>query len=309
MVVGFDDHLNTKSGASDILASACPEKEEVLFVTQCFDGSQAGSAPGGVKAEDEANGGSESGCKQHGQGIDDQFEIQSFGGGQGHEHAEDNAQETAQQAEGDRFEQELGQDVPFERADGLADADLAGALGDADQHDVHDADAADKQGDGGDCAEEGGQRAGDGVDGVQQFGLAEGAEVVLVASGDIVLRSQGFGDLVDSCLGLGFVHSLGVMAADCGLAVAGAVGVEAALSRRHRNIDVFIRIADQTAALAFQHADDFVFDAVDLDRFADRVLIAEQLGERHRRRARPRGPCCPHHSARCCRLPGNHPDY
>src|SRR4029077_17872611 len=33
------------------------------------------------------------------------------------------------------------------RADGLANADLAGALGDGDQHDVHDADAADEQGD------------------------------------------------------------------------------------------------------------------------------------------------------------------
>ena len=33
------------------------------------------------------------------------------------------------------------------RADGFADADLAGALRDADQHDVHDADAGREQGD------------------------------------------------------------------------------------------------------------------------------------------------------------------
>ena len=37
------------------------------------------------------------------------------------------------------------QDVPFACADRHADADLAGAFGDRDQHDVHDADAADQQ--------------------------------------------------------------------------------------------------------------------------------------------------------------------
>ena len=139
----------------------------MLFVTQCFDGAQAGCSPGGVKAEDETYGGGESGCQQHGQGIDDQFEVQERWRREGHEQAEEDAEETAQQADGDRFEQELGQDVSFESADGLADADLTGALGDADQHDVHDANAADKQRDGGDCAKESGKRAGDGVDGVQ----------------------------------------------------------------------------------------------------------------------------------------------
>ena len=38
-----------------------------------------------------------------------------------------------------------------ERADGHADADLLGPLGDRDQHDVHDDDAADEKGDGGDA--------------------------------------------------------------------------------------------------------------------------------------------------------------
>ncbi len=42
--------------------------------------------------------------------------------------------------------------VAVGRADGLADADLADALGDAGEHDVHDADAADEQADGRDDA-------------------------------------------------------------------------------------------------------------------------------------------------------------
>ena len=44
-----------------------------------------------------------------------------------------------------RLDQELQQHLALQRADGQAQADLAGPFGDADQHDVHDADAADQQ--------------------------------------------------------------------------------------------------------------------------------------------------------------------
>ena len=47
--------------------------------------------------------------------------------------------------EGDGFERELQQDVALARADGFAHADLARALGDRNQHDVHHADAAHDQ--------------------------------------------------------------------------------------------------------------------------------------------------------------------
>ena len=51
----------------------------------------------------------------------------------------------AEEAQGERLDQELQQDVAPGGAERLADADLAGALGDRDQHDVHDPDAADHQ--------------------------------------------------------------------------------------------------------------------------------------------------------------------
>ena len=54
----------------------------------------------------------------------------------------------------DGFEEELQEDVSAAGADGHADADLAGPLGDADEHDVHDADAADEERDDGDAEEE-----------------------------------------------------------------------------------------------------------------------------------------------------------
>jgi hypothetical protein len=60
------------------------------------------------------------------------------------------ADDAAHGAEGDRLGGELGEDGLLGGADGLADADFAGALGDRDQHDVHDADAADHEADAGD---------------------------------------------------------------------------------------------------------------------------------------------------------------
>ena len=43
------------------------------------------------------------------------------------------------------FDEELAADVACGGAESFADADLAGALGDGDEHDVHDADAAERE--------------------------------------------------------------------------------------------------------------------------------------------------------------------
>ena len=57
------------------------------------------------------------------------------------------------------LDQELREDVAPPRADRLADADLARALGHRHEHDVHDADPADEQRDRGDRAEQRGEDA------------------------------------------------------------------------------------------------------------------------------------------------------
>ena len=53
--------------------------------------------------------------------------------------------QSTEQAQHDGFDQELLLHVAFGRADGHANADLAGALGYRNQHDIHDADTADKE--------------------------------------------------------------------------------------------------------------------------------------------------------------------
>ena len=67
------------------------------------------------------------------------------------------ADQPAEEREGEGLDEELGQDVPATRPDGLADPDLAGPLADRHQHDVHDPDAADDERDRGDPTQEQGQ--------------------------------------------------------------------------------------------------------------------------------------------------------
>ena len=59
--------------------------------------------------------------------------------------AQCDAHHAAEQAEHDRLDQELQQDVRASGAERFANADLARPLGDRHEHDVHDADAADEQ--------------------------------------------------------------------------------------------------------------------------------------------------------------------
>ena len=84
----------------------------------------------------------------------------------------------ADQGEGDRLDQELHQDVLPAGAHRLAHADLAGALGHRDQHDVHDADAADQQGDADHAADHRGDAAQDAADRVEDLVLHLDLEVV-----------------------------------------------------------------------------------------------------------------------------------
>ena len=76
-------------------------------------------------------------------------------------HAEDpghDAEDPAEDAEHRSLDEELAPDHPWRGAQRLAQTDLTDALGDRHQHDVHDADAADDEGDRRDAAEQDGQR-------------------------------------------------------------------------------------------------------------------------------------------------------
>src|SRR5215207_5620119 len=71
--------------------------------------------------------------------------------------AEADACEPADQGQEQRLEEKLKQHVGVRCSDHLADPDLPGAFGDGDEHDVHDPDAADQQGDASNATEEDGE--------------------------------------------------------------------------------------------------------------------------------------------------------
>ena len=73
-----------------------------------------------------------------------------FAHGQGQRPGNAEGDESAQQADAGGFGEKLQEDRPALGADGFADADFARPLGHRDKHDVHDADAADEQGQAGD---------------------------------------------------------------------------------------------------------------------------------------------------------------
>src|SRR2546429_30983 len=105
-------------------------------------GPRARRPPRRPDAEEQPHRGAEDEGKQNGEGRDQRIPVGQLRQHDGAARAEYHADHTAQQAEHQRFDQELEQDVEPGGAERLADADLAGALGDRHQHDVHDSDAA-----------------------------------------------------------------------------------------------------------------------------------------------------------------------
>ena len=104
--------------------------------------------------------------------------------------------------EDQRFGQKLRQNVAPLGADGHAQADFAGALGDADQHDVHDADAADQQRDSGDGRQQQRQGAGGGGEGAGDIGQIADVEIVVGAERDVMAVAQQGGHLGLRALGM-----------------------------------------------------------------------------------------------------------
>src|SRR5581483_9687718 len=95
---------------------------------------------------------------------------------EGKRQSEDDADKASGEGDEEGFREELELDLAVGGANGFADADLANARGDRCQHDVHDADAANDQGNGGNQEQDSGERVGGFGSHVEQ--LAEVLHVV-----------------------------------------------------------------------------------------------------------------------------------
>ena len=231
-------------------------------MAQGIDGIEAGGAAGGHEAEEDADGSGEDEGDDVDLRIKQKWRADDFGEGHAEGVGEGDADDAADAGEGDGLDEELQQDLPRTGTDGKADADLAGALGDGDEHDIHDAYAADEQAHAGHGTEQGGHHLGAGADDIGELEGIEDVEVIFLVGGDFpALAHDGTyvcDDLSTGVAGLAgdhdLVNILAVLAAG-EAAQDGGVGGD----------DVIVQIIAE-AALAFHggDADDFhghVFDA------------------------------------------------
>ena len=104
--------------------------------------------------------------------------------------SDEHAYQSACDADEDGFDEELGQDVDAPCADRHAQADFAGALGDGDVHDVHDADAAHHERDARYAGQQRGHQVGGAVQHRAEFLLRADGEVVLVIGLELVVAPE-----------------------------------------------------------------------------------------------------------------------
>src|SRR5207245_3775454 len=225
-------------------------------------------------AEEEANADGDAEGHQHRrQGDQGRGESRDQGGQPAAVQDDDqDAQRAADAGQEHRLDQELGQDVTPPSPDRLPDADLARPFGDGDQHDVHDPDAADHQGDAGDGAQHQGEDAGGLRSAAQDVLLAQDLEVRLGGVRDVVPVQQDLGDFIGGHLrGLGaasrHVDLLHVPASTSQQVVPGGG------DRGHHHV---VLIVEAGAALAGEDADYPEALPVELDHLADGVGAVEE---------------------------------
>ena len=109
--------------------------------------------------------------------------------------AEDEAHETTNYAKNNRFEEELEKDIAAAGAYGFADADFASTLRDGDEHDVHNANAADDERDASNQGEHVGHDGEKGASWVKVFGARDNLVTLIAFLGLLEL-------LVDSTNGV-----------------------------------------------------------------------------------------------------------
>ena len=162
------------------------------------------------------------------------------------------------------------------RAERFANADFAGALGDADQHDVHDHDAADHQRNAGDRHDDGGDHAEHLVDEAADGVRREHVEVIGLAGARVKAGAEH---------DAGFIERSGEIEAAAGLGPAEerepGTGAVHAVEGGDRDVDRVVLVAAEGGAETLLHADDGELDALDADDLVERRGVAGEEGGAH----------------------------
>src|ERR1039458_2697970 len=231
-----------------------------LFVAQGFDRIHAGGFDGGQHAADDADESEDHRGREQSGGVDGEMDV-AFGailyecapqGKRSHRPgdnvSENYAGDSTEKRDGQGFGEELDQNVPTAGAESFFDADLAGALSDGDQHDVHQAYAADAEREQADEPEQDFDAGGDDSK-VKQIGKhVEDKDGALILGVEIVVKGHRAAHRVGDFQGVAFVfHGDSVEVISVGEVVHGA--------KRdvHFAVHVFVAIDRKSTRLNSSH--------------------------------------------------------
>jgi len=200
-----------------------------------------------------------------------ELDFGDVGDADGQKLAEAEADQPPEKTQHQRLDHELRQDGRPAGADGFAQTDLAGALGDRNEHDVHDADAADEQRDPHDAAGDHRNDQRDLVERVQEALDRIDAEIVGLAGADAARPAQEETDL-----GLGLVQRLGSAAGRQRDQVRVAQLVDG-LEREKDLVSFLAAVAEVQLGPFLDDADDAEGVMTDADGLADAVVAETQL--------------------------------
>ena len=164
--------------------------ESLAEVAEGVDGGLVGGFDGGVEAEDGADGDGSAEGDGDNLPANEGVKRGDKGDEEGEAVAEGEAEEATENGKDERFEEELEEDVYTGGTDGFTDADFVGAFRDGDEHNIHDADAANDEGDTGDKSE---HARDDGEERASRVG-----DLIAVGDGEVVIAEfSGREGLVD----------------------------------------------------------------------------------------------------------------
>src|SRR3974390_874843 len=242
-----------------------------LLVAEGFDGVEFGGFDGRPYAKDKTHTDADGNAGGGGPERNDAGPPQGEADQEDEEIDEDQGNEAARPGEGHGLEKELPGDIAVLGTDGFANSDFTSAFGDADEHDVHDADAANEQAD---RTQNHGGKA-DLVDDLVIFGrnLLGGGEREIVSSaiGDIAPALHHFADLIKGLpehAGVGLGAEIDLVGGRIDL-LESVVGDEDAPGRF---------VGAKPALLFFEDADHHNFGALNEDVLADGLPVGEKNG-------------------------------
>src|SRR5580698_3002584 len=170
-----------------------------LFRGEALDRCEAGGAHRRIHAGADGDGGERDERRDDGEWRDGRTrkERRQWNEPEGRDDGErtEQAEATADERDDCGLGEELAADVACGGAERLADADLAGALGHGDEHDVHDADAAKREREQGDGGEEDRHYVEDAVGELDTVERVPDPERVEIDGVEVVARAEHLADL------------------------------------------------------------------------------------------------------------------